>query len=36
MEMALGWAPYDALAFVIVGVASIAGTIPMVNRRRPT
>jgi len=35
-EMALGWAPYDALAFGLVGVASIGGAVVLVNRRRPT
>lgn len=34
--MAVGWAPYDALIFGLVGVVSVAGTIPLVNRRRPT
>jgi hypothetical protein len=35
-EMALGWAPYDALLFSLVGMASFAGAIILVNRRRPT
>jgi hypothetical protein len=35
-EQALGWAPYDALIFGLVGTASIAGTIVVVNRRRPS
>jgi hypothetical protein len=35
-ELALGWAPYDALLFGLVGMASLAGTIVLVNRRRPT
>lgn len=35
-EMALGWAPYDALCFVLVGFASLAGTTLVVNQKRPT
>lgn len=35
-EMAMGWAPYDALLFGIVGLASFGGAIVLVNRRRPT
>lgn len=35
-EVALGWAPYDALSFGVVGIASIGATILIVNRRRPT
>lgn len=32
---ALGWAPYDALAFGIVGLGSTAATLAVVSRRRP-
>jgi hypothetical protein len=35
-EMALGWAPYDGLIFGLVGALSIAATVVVVNRRRPT
>lgn len=35
-EMALGWAPYDALLFGLVGLGSFGGAIVLVNRRRPT
>jgi hypothetical protein len=35
-ETAMGWAPYDALAFSLIGAASLAGTIVVVNRRRPS
>lgn len=35
-EMSLGWAPYDALLFGFVGLASFGGAIVLVNRRRPT
>jgi hypothetical protein len=34
-DMALGWAPYDGVTFGVVGMAGIAGTIMLVNRRRP-
>jgi hypothetical protein len=34
-EMALGWVPFDGLTFGVVGVASLAGTVVVVNRRRP-
>jgi hypothetical protein len=34
-EMALGWAPYDGLIFGLVGVASLAATLVVVNRRSP-
>jgi len=34
--MALGWAPYDALPFDLVGMASFAGAIVLVNQPRPT
>jgi hypothetical protein len=35
-EMALGWAPYDGLIFGLVGVASLAATLVVVNRRSPS
>jgi len=35
-EIAMGWAPYDALVYSLVGAASVAGAIVVVNRRRPT
>jgi hypothetical protein len=35
-EMALAWAPYEALIFGLVGSLSIATTIVVVDRRRPT
>lgn len=35
-EAALGWAPYDGLAFAIVGSLSVAGGFVVVNRRRAT
>jgi hypothetical protein len=35
-ELALGWAPYDALAFSLIGLGSIGAAIVVVNRRRPT
>ena len=35
-EIARGWARYDALAFSLVGIASIGAAIVVVNRRRPT
>ena len=35
-EMALAWGPYEALIFGLVGSLSIATTIVVVNRRRPT
>ena len=34
-EVALGWASYDALAFGLVGVASLAAAVVVVDRRRP-
>lgn len=34
-EIARGWARYDALAFSLVGIASIGAAIVVVNRRRP-
>ena len=34
-DMALGWAPYDGVTFGVVGMIGIAGTIMLVNRRRP-
>lgn len=34
-EMAMRWAPYDGLTFGLVGLASLGGTIVLVNRRRP-
>ncbi|MBA2631382.1 MAG: hypothetical protein H0U86_00010 [Chloroflexi bacterium] len=34
-EMALGWAPFDGLTFGVVGMVGFAGTIMLVNRRRP-
>jgi hypothetical protein len=33
---ALGWAPYDAIAFGAIGAVGIAGAVALVNRRRPT
>lgn len=35
-EMAMGWAPYDGLAFGVVGCVTVAGTFILINRRRPT
>lgn len=35
-EMALQWAAYDALSFSSAGLASLAGTILIVNRKQPT
>ena len=35
-ERALGWAPYDALAFSLIGAASLVGAAVVVSRRRPT
>jgi hypothetical protein len=34
-EMALGWAPFDGLAFGLVGVIGLGSTVVLVNRRRP-
>jgi hypothetical protein len=34
-EMALGWAPFDGIAFGLVGVIGVGSTIVLVNRRRP-
>ena len=34
-EMAMGWGPYDALFFGLVGLVSVAGAIVLVDRRRP-
>jgi hypothetical protein len=34
-DMALGWAPFDGITFGVVGMVGIAGTIMLVNRRRP-
>lgn len=35
-EVAMGWAPYEALGFGLVGMASFVAGIVVVNRRRPT
>lgn len=35
-EMSLGWAPFDAAIFGFVGLFSLAGTVIVVDRRRPT
>lgn len=35
-EVAMGWARYDVLIFGLVGIASIAAGIAVVDRRRPT
>lgn len=34
-EMALGWAPFDGLAFGLVGVIGLGSSVVLVNRRRP-
>jgi len=34
-QMTLGWTPFDGLTFGVVGMMGIAGTIMLVNRRRP-
>lgn len=35
-EVAMGWAPYEAFGFGLVGVASLGAGIVVVNRRRPS
>jgi hypothetical protein len=35
-EMALGWAPFDALCYGIVGLASLAGAVLIMNQKRPS
>jgi hypothetical protein len=35
-DMALGWAPYDGLIFSLVGAFTVATTVVVVSRRRPT
>ena len=35
-EAAVGWAQYDVLIFGLIGIASLAGSIVVVDRRRPT
>jgi hypothetical protein len=35
-DMALGWAPFDGIAFGLVGLIGFGSTIVLVNRRRPT
>lgn len=34
-QVAMGWAPYDGIAFGMVGAISIGGAIWLMNRRRP-
>jgi hypothetical protein len=34
-EIAMGWAPIDALLYGLVGVASLGGAVVLVNRLRP-
>lgn len=34
--MALGWAPYDGIAFGVIGLVGLGATVVLVNRRRPS
>jgi hypothetical protein len=34
-EMALGWAPFDGVAFGLIGVIGLGSAVVLVNRRRP-
>lgn len=36
LETAMGWAPYEAGAYLALGGLSVAGAVWLVNRRRPT
>ena len=35
VDVAMGWAPYEAVAYVLLGVGSIGVAVWLVNRRRP-
>jgi hypothetical protein len=35
IDVAMGWAPYEAVAYVLLGVGSIGVAVWLVNRRRP-